>query len=165
MSFANNNPGTNSSLSYLVLFIAILLLRSEPAVARAPESSTTQHAQGIVQKLADPRGPTEAQTTVAHVPRWGAQLTASWSEAGAWATYRALQKQYAALIGDREPIILHGRFPGLGTAPRYMVRIAGDSRADLEKFCDKLIAAGGACAVLRNDPSLPISPPPGSQEI
>jgi hypothetical protein len=34
---------------------------------------------------------------------------------------------------------------------RYNIRIADDNRAYLEKFCNKLIAAGGACVVLRND--------------
>jgi hypothetical protein len=93
------------------------------------------------------------------VPVWGAQLTASWSEAGAWAIYRMLQKQFAALIGDREPIIVLSNLPGMGTAPRYMVRIADDNRDDLEKLCDALIAAGGACVVLRNEVSLPVLPP------
>ncbi len=95
--------------------------------------------------------PTEARRTVAHVPRWGAQLAANLSQTVAWAAYRAIQKRFAALIGDREPIMLHGRFPGLGAAPRYMVRIADDSRPNLEGLCSKLIAAGGACAVLRNE--------------
>ncbi len=34
---------------------------------------------------------------------------------------------------------------------RYNIRIADDDRAYLERFCRKLIAAGGACVVLRND--------------
>ncbi len=93
----------------------------------------------------------EARRMAAYVPRWGAQLTANWSERRAWASYRALQKQYAALIGNREPIVLQGRLPGMGSATRYMIRIADDDRAYLEKLCAKLIAAGGACVVLRNN--------------
>jgi Transglycosylase SLT domain len=93
----------------------------------------------------------EAQRIASYVPRWGAQLTANWSESKAWATYRALQKEYASLIGDREPIVLHGRAPGQGTATRYIIRIADDDRSYLQKFCNRLIAAGGACVVLRND--------------
>jgi len=87
----------------------------------------------------------------AYVPRWGMQLTANWSESKAWATYRMIQKQYAALIGDREPIVVRSRGIGLGFAMRYNIRIADDDRTYLEKFCQKLIAAGGACVVLRND--------------
>jgi hypothetical protein len=93
------------------------------------------------------------------VPRSGTQLTANWSQELAWATYRALQKQFAALIADREPIVLHGTFPGLGAAPRYLVRIADDRRAYLEGLCNKLIAAGGACAVLRNEEDQGARPP------
>jgi hypothetical protein len=44
-----------------------------------------------------------------YVPRWGMQLTVNWSESGAWATYRLIQKQYAALIGDLKPIVLSSR--------------------------------------------------------
>lgn len=102
--------------------------RTTPVVLEAPEQ---------------PHGPGQ-------LPIWGAQLTANWSAAGAWATYRAMQKQFAALIGDRKAIVLHGSFPGLGAAPRYMIRIADNRRAPLEELCSKLIAAGGACAVLRN---------------
>ncbi len=93
----------------------------------------------------------QAQRIASYVPRWGAQLTANMSESGAWATYRALQKKYAGLIGDREPIVLHTRLPGMGPAARYIIRIADDNRAYLEKLCNKLIAAGGACIVLRNN--------------
>jgi hypothetical protein len=93
----------------------------------------------------------EARRIASYVPRWGMQLTANWSESRAWATYRAIQKQYAALVGDREPIVVHSRGIGLGTAMRYNIRIADDDRVYLEKFCNTLIAAGGACVVLRND--------------
>jgi hypothetical protein len=97
--------------------------------------------------LAPPR---EAHRIAAYIPRWGAQLTANWSESRAWATYRTLQKQYAKLIGDREPIVLRSRSSGLGAATRYQIRITDDNRGYLEKFCAKLISAGGACVVLRN---------------
>ena len=93
----------------------------------------------------------QAQRIAAYVPRWGMQLTANWSESKAWAVYRMIQKQYAALIGDREPIVVRSRGIGLGSALRYNIRIADDNRGYLEKFCNKLIAAGGACVVLRND--------------
>jgi hypothetical protein len=93
----------------------------------------------------------EAQRIAGYVPRRGMQLTANWSESKAWALYRMIAKQYAALIGDREPIVIRSRGIGLGSAIRYNIRIADDNRAYLEKFCNKLIAAGGACVVLCND--------------
>lgn len=94
--------------------------------------------------------PAQARRVAAYIPRWGAQLTANWSEQRAWATYRALQKKYAGLIGDREPLVLHARGFGRGSAVRYIIRISDDDRSYLENFCKKLHAAGGACVVLKN---------------
>jgi Transglycosylase SLT domain len=93
----------------------------------------------------------QAQRIAAYVPRWGMQLTANWSESQAWAIYRSIQKKFAGLIGDREPIVIKSRGIGLGTAMRYNIRIADDNRGYLQSFCNKLMAAGGACVVLRND--------------
>ncbi len=120
---------------------------------KPPETSDMTLPQGIpCTRLANlilaPRA--EAHRIAAYVPRWGAQLTAAWSENQAWMIYRTLQKRYAALIGDREPIVLQSRSSGMGSATRYIIRIADDNRGYLEGFCRKLIAAGGACVVLRN---------------
>jgi lipoprotein-anchoring transpeptidase ErfK/SrfK len=119
-----------------------------------PKTSETTIPQGVpCARLANlilaPRD--EARRIAAYVPRWGAQLTANWSESKAWATYRGLQKTYAALIGDRQPIVLTSRSSGQGSATRYIIRIVDDNRPYLDKLCSKLIAAGGACVVLRNN--------------
>jgi len=126
----------------------------EWASASPPATSETTIPQGVpCTRLANlilaPKE--EAQRIASYVPLWGMQLTANWSEAKAWAIFRTIQKQYGALIGDREPIVIRARGIGLGSAVRYNIRIADDDRRYLEKFCDKLIAAGGACVVLRND--------------
>ena len=118
------------------------------ADARTPRSRRACPAPGS--PISSWRRKRRRSASPRYVPRWGAQLTANWSESRAWATYRELQKQYASLIGDREPIVLHGRLPGMGSATRYIIRIADDNRGYLEQLCDKLIAAGGACVVLRN---------------
>jgi hypothetical protein len=52
------------------------------------------------------------------------------------------------MIGDREPVVLFRQLPGMGTAKRYIIAIAD---APLDEFCEKLIAAGGACDVMRNE--------------
>src|SRR6201984_2638806 len=126
----------------------------EWAPAPPPKTSETTIPQGVpCTRLANlilaPKE--EAQRMAAYVPRWGMQLTANWSESKARATYRTIPEQYAALIGDGEPIVIRSRGIGLGTAMRYNIRIADDDRNALEKFCQKMIAAGGACVVLRND--------------
>ena len=93
----------------------------------------------------------EAQRIAAYIPRWGVQLAAHLSESKAWAIYRERLERFASLIGDREPIVLHARLPGMGATTRTIIRIADDNRAPLDKLCNKLIAAGGACVVLRNN--------------
>jgi hypothetical protein len=92
----------------------------------------------------------KAQQIASYVPRWGVEIAAHLSESKAWEIYRDVQKRYATLIGDREPIVLHKMIPGMGRARRYIITIADDDRAPLEKLCAKLTAAGGACVVLRN---------------
>ena len=49
-----------------------------------------------------------------------------------------------------EPTVLHRPIAGMGRAERYIVTIADDDRASLDKLCKKLIAAGATCDVLRN---------------
>jgi len=127
---------------------------AEWASPSPPKTSETTIPQGVpCTRLANlilaPKA--EARRIAAYVPRWGMQLTANWSESKAWAIYRMIQKKYASLIGNREPIVVRSRGIGLGAAMRYNIRIADDDRHYLEKFCNKLIAAGGACVVLRND--------------
>ena len=119
-----------------------------------PQTSETTIPQGVpCTRLANViLAPKEqAQKIAGYVPRWGMQLAANWSESKAWASYRDIAKHYAALIGDREPIVVSRRGIGLGSAVRYNIRIGDDDRGYLERFCNKLMAAGGACVVLRND--------------
>jgi hypothetical protein len=92
----------------------------------------------------------ERQRIAAYVPRWGIQLAAHLSESTAWAIYRDRLKRFGSLIGDREPIVLHKDIPGMGRAKRYIITIADDDRAPLDRMCRKLIAADATCNVLRN---------------
>jgi len=92
----------------------------------------------------------ERQRTATHIPRWGIQLAAHVSESTAWAIYRDRLKRYGPLIGDREPIVLHKEIPGMGRAKRYIITIADDDRAPLDKLCHNLTAADATCDVLRN---------------
>jgi hypothetical protein len=149
---ASHRPLPEETRNYVAIITG--WTADEWASASPPKTSDTTIPQGIpCTRLANlilaPKA--EAQRIAAYVPRWGMQLTANWSESKAWATYRLIQKQYTALIGDREPIVIRSRGVGLGSAMRYNIRIADDDRTYLEKFCNKLIAAGGACVVLRND--------------
>jgi hypothetical protein len=123
----------------------------EWASADPPKAADTTIPQGVpCTRLANIiLAPAEqARRIAAYVPRWGAQLAANWVESRAWATYRTLQKKYAALIGDREPLVLQGRTHG--SAVRYIIRISDDSRGYVDHLCAQLRAAGGPCVVLKN---------------
>jgi hypothetical protein len=86
-----------------------------------------------------------------YVPRWGVWLAADLSESRAWAIYRERVRPFASLIGDREPVVLFRQLPAMGKAKRYIIAIADDDRAPLDKFCEKLTAAGSTCNVMRNE--------------
>jgi len=125
----------------------------EWASSSPPEKAETTIPQGVpCTRLANlilaPKQ--ERQRIAAYIPRWGIQLAAHLSESTAWAIYRDRLKRFASLIGDREPIVLHKEIPGMGRARRYIITIADDDRAPLDKLCRKLIAADATCDVLRN---------------
>jgi hypothetical protein len=125
----------------------------EWASSSPPEKADTTIPQGVpCTRLANlilaPKQ--ERQRIAAYIPRWGIQLAAHLSESTAWAIYRDRLKQFGSLIGDREPIVLHKEIPGMGRAKRYIITIADDDRAPLDKLCRKLIAADATCDVLRN---------------
>jgi hypothetical protein len=92
----------------------------------------------------------QARRIAAHVPRWGMQIVSGLSERQSWAAYRRVEQAHAALLGGREPMVLRGRLPGMGAAPRYMIRIVGDDRKALQSLCGRLLSVGGSCVVLRN---------------
>lgn len=81
---------------------------------------------------------------------WGVQLAGSFSKAAALAAYKRAQSSYAALLGKLEPMVIGGRVPSMGFAPYYRVRVPAFSRAAADALCEKILRAGGACAVLRS---------------
>lgn len=81
---------------------------------------------------------------------WGLQLAGGWSKSQALMAYRRLQKKYAPVLGDREPMVIAQRMHGRHGAPRYLVRVAETSRASANALCARLSSLGGACLVYRN---------------
>ena len=78
---------------------------------------------------------------------WGVQLAGNWSEGRVLAHYERLRRKYETVLGDRLPLVLNARRNDL---PTYSVRVSENSRADADRLCAKLRAAGGACVVFRN---------------
>jgi murein L,D-transpeptidase YafK len=104
----------------------------------------------IADKDCDP-SKQEAKHIASYVPRWGVWLAADVSERKAWALYRERLSRFAtSLIGDREPVVLFRQLPGMGRAKRYIIALADDNRAPLDKLCKKLTAVGSTCDVMRN---------------
>ena len=116
-----------------------------PEVSR-PIADTPVAAQQPTEPQAV-KSPAEAP----HIPRWGVWLATDVSEDRAWTLYRERARQFASLIGVREPIVLSRQMPGMGNAKRYVIAIVDDDRAPLDKFCKKLTAAGSTCNVMRNE--------------
>jgi hypothetical protein len=78
---------------------------------------------------------------------WGVQLAGNWSEGGVLAAYERLRRRYAALLGERLPLVLNAR---RGAGATVVVRVSEKSRSDADALCSKLRSAGGACIVVRN---------------
>ena len=78
---------------------------------------------------------------------WGVQLAGNFSEGGVLASYERLRRKYAAVLGDRLPLVLYGR---RGAGSPFIVRVSEKSRAEADTLCAKLRGVGGACIVVRN---------------
>jgi len=81
---------------------------------------------------------------------WGVQLSAGFSRARALAAYARIERQYRALLEDRDPMIIRTLLRSRGTGGFYQVRVGVDTRAEANRLCADLSAKGAACMVLRN---------------
>jgi hypothetical protein len=54
------------------------------------------------------------------------------------------------VLGGHEAALVKTRAYGRGGAVQYAIRISGNDFAPLQKLCNKLTMAGGACVVLPN---------------
>jgi hypothetical protein len=129
--------------------IANLVLAPRAASPLPPETADTAVPQSVANLVLAARA--EATHIASHLPRWGVWLAAALSESKAWALYGERLTRFASLIGDREPIVLFRQLPGMGSAKRYIIAIADDDRAPLDKFCEKLTTADFTCNVMRNE--------------
>jgi len=80
---------------------------------------------------------------------WGVQISGSFNKGAALASFGRTRRQFAALIGNVEPMVVGRRAPGRGFARFFAVRVPSQSRAAANALCGKIERAGGACAVLK----------------
>ena len=78
---------------------------------------------------------------------WGVILGGDKSRERIMDRYAALQQRHAAVLADRDPILLER---GRGPLPRYSVRVGADTRAAANELCNRIHKGGGDCVVLRN---------------
>jgi len=79
---------------------------------------------------------------------WGVQVAAHWSSKTALSLYSALQREFPKLLRERPPMLVN--MTGGRSARRTAVRVPMQTRADADKFCNELRAAGGSCVVLKS---------------
>jgi hypothetical protein len=81
---------------------------------------------------------------------WGVQLSAGFSRGKALEIYAVLERKYRAVLEGHNPMIIRARLLTRGTSAFYQVRAGAGTRAEADKLCTGLRAAGGHCLVLRN---------------
>lgn len=80
---------------------------------------------------------------------WGVQLSGNFSKAIALASFSRTQQRFAALLGDKRPMILGRVLRSRGTRPYYRVLLPAATRVDADRLCDAILSHGGACVALR----------------
>ena len=81
---------------------------------------------------------------------WIALLTGNWSQQRAYTVYASLQKKYPKVLGQRSPTVRVAKASGKRSAPKTLVRLMAESRAEAEQLCSRLREAGGSCTVQRD---------------
>lgn len=121
------------------------------AAVETMTDSAISSTQSCLQATADIRRskPRFATASALFAP-WGVQLAGSFSKAAALAAYARARSSYSTIIGKVEPMIIGGRVRSRGFAKYYQVRAPAPSRTAADALCEKILRAGGACAVLRS---------------
>ena len=119
----------------------------KPPVSASPEPD--EPCLASIAKLRVTPGPVSPVISGLFAP-WGVQVAGSFSKAAALGEFSRAERAYAKVIGGMEPFILGSVWRSRGFRPFYRVRIGAQTRAEAQKLCNRLLAAGGACAVLRS---------------
>jgi hypothetical protein len=81
---------------------------------------------------------------------WGVELNAGFSRERVLAAYESLVQRFGAILSGHDPTILSNILRSRGTKPFYQVRVGAATRENANALCAKIMRAGGACSVLRN---------------
>ena len=81
---------------------------------------------------------------------WGVELSAGFAREHVLAAYEGLVQKFGAILSGHDPTIFSTVLRSRGTQPFYQVRIGAQTRESANALCAKIMHAGGACSVLRN---------------
>lgn len=93
---------------------------------------------------------TEEGTSPIPIAPWGVQLAGNFSKAVALASFMRAAQRYQRIVGEAQPMVVYGVLRSRGRLPFYRVMIPEASRADAQRTCNQILAAGGACVALRS---------------
>jgi soluble lytic murein transglycosylase-like protein len=102
--------------------------------------------------LARPGAGADLVSSIAKAPwaPWGVQVAGNFSLNRAMASFSAVQRRYAGVIGDALPLVVRSVNRSRGQAPLFQIRLPATDRGAADAMCQKLRAKGGACVVMRN---------------
>ena len=123
---------------------------SFPPAVRDDEDPTADCLETAAALRTGRGGPAIAAASGAAPPPWGVQVAGGFSESRALADYGAMQRSYAAILGDKPPLVLHRLILSRGRQPLVQVRVPAATREEANQICARLSSAGGSCIVLRN---------------
>ena len=103
-----------------------------------------------IAKLRVERGPSASPIVSGLFAPWGVQISASFDKGSALRAFARAQHNYYGVIGDITPFVLGSVLRSRGWRAFYRVRLPAQTGAEAKKLCNRLLAAGGACAVLRS---------------
>ncbi len=130
--------------------------RAAPAIALAAPVTVAAKAEPtcteIAALLAKGAGSAPVPASLESAPwaPWGVQVAGNFSQQRAMASYRALQRRFPKIIGERMPLVLRTQMAGRGRAPMTAIRLPAKTREAAEDLCRDLHEAGGACVVTKN---------------
>ena len=81
---------------------------------------------------------------------WGVQLAAHFRPAVVDQLFTQAISRLPAPLNAERALIVRQRGGNFGYSPRYAARIGRETRAEANRLCAKIRAAGGYCTVLRN---------------
>jgi Transglycosylase SLT domain/SPOR domain len=122
--------------------------RGEKPASAAPEPA--EPCLASIGKLRVERGPQGSPVVSGLFAPWGVQISASFSKGSALRAFDRFRHDYASVIGDMTPFVLGSVLRSRGWRPFYRVRLPAQTGGEAKRLCDRILAAGGACAVLRS---------------